>query len=153
MAGQSHFLRENRNRMIARGRRGRHNRPHAEHIQPAPGDSGAGGCDGCGRHPEWQQLQWVMDQVAGWDDGVLGAGERHIGQQRIPDCHLPGGVRDHPGGVFVERGSLTATQGKVGFRSYINGDFLANQASRAAAWHARGAGGTGHRRGNQGAQD
>lgn len=52
-----------------------------------------------------------------------------------PAAFLVSGVS---GSGVVERGSLTATQGKVGFRSYINGDFLANQASRAAAWHAIG---------------
>ena len=52
-----------------------------------------------------------------------------------PAAFLVSGVS---GSGIVERGSLTATQGKVGFRSYINGDFLANQASRAAAWHAIG---------------
>lgn len=52
-----------------------------------------------------------------------------------PAAFLVSGVS---GAGIVERGSLTATQGKVGFRSYVNGDFLANQASRAAAWHAIG---------------
>lgn len=52
-----------------------------------------------------------------------------------PAAFLVSGVS---GAGIVERGSLTATQGKVGFRSYVNGDFLVNQASRAAAWHAIG---------------
>ena len=52
-----------------------------------------------------------------------------------PTAFLVSGVS---GSGIVERGSLTVTQGKVGFRSYINGDFLTNQASRAAAWAAFG---------------
>lgn len=52
-----------------------------------------------------------------------------------PTAFLVSGVS---GAGIVERGTLTATQGKVGFRSYVNGDFLVNQASRAAAWHAIG---------------